>query len=1155
MTTYNGTPGDDSLTGGGTDDILNGFDGNDTLYGGKGNDTLVGGAGNDSLSGGGVTTVVYSGNFADYVITHDSNSNVYTVSDTVAGRDDTDSVFGATYYKFADVTKPYSLLFGDSLSGGSGDDVLTGGAGNDTLYGGKGNDTLTGGGGDDFLSGGNGTDTAVLSGNFADYVITHNASTDIYTIADTVLHRDGTDQVTGVDFFQFADGTKLAPDAIGTVTITGTSGNDVLIGDIGAEIINGQGGNDTLDGGDGAVDTALLSGNFADYLVSYDGGSYQYVIADSVGGRDGTDRVTDVEFFQFADGTKSAAQLIGSNLDGTDANDSLTGGPGNDSLYGGKGNDTLTGGAGNDVLHGGDGTDTARFSGYHADYTLSYDGSTDTYSIADSVGGRDGADSLTGIEVLQFADGSASPAELMGGVFYGSAGSDSISGGIGTDTLYGGKGDDTLTGGMGDDSLDGGSGTDTAVLSGNFADYVITYDAATGVFTVADSVVGRDGTDHILNVELIQFADGAKAIGDTLPAVTITGTSGNDVLIGDIGRDILNGLGGNDTLNGGGGTDTAVFSGNFADYLISYDGGSHTFFIADSAGGRDGTDGVTNVELFQFADGTKPVGQLIGSNLDSGDTSDSVTGGPGNDSLYGGKGNDTLTGGAGNDALHGGDGTDTAVYSGNVADYAISYNAGAGSGTAFYTIADTVAGRDGTDHVTEMEYFRFADGTLAASQLLLLQGTAGNDSLTGTNAADLLFGYAGNDSLHGGKGDDVLNGGAGNDLLDGGDGNDTASYAGTSAAVIVSLASAAAQNTGGAGTDTLTSIENLIGGAGNDTLTGNAVANRLEGGAGNDALNGGAGADTMLGGVGNDAYVVDNAGDVVTENVGEGTDTVTSTVSYALPANVENLTLAGTSAINGSGNELNNVLTGNAAANTLTGNDGNDVLHGAAGNDVLDGGAGNDVLDGGLGSDHLSGGDGDDVYFVDVSTDVITEGASQGIDTVTSSLSYALGANVENLILLAGSKALIGTGNSLDNVITGNASANTLIGGEGNDTLAGGLGGDTLTGGAGNDVFVFNTSPVKNIDKITDFNAANDAIALDHHIFAALGVGSLPPSSFQAGASSTAAGAGVHIIFNTATGGLFYDADGAGGVAAVQFATIVLAGLAGPVTAADFIVT
>jgi Ca2+-binding RTX toxin-like protein len=456
--------------------------------------------------------------------------------------------------------------------------------------------------------------------------------------------------------------------------------------------------------------------------------------------------------------------------------------------------------------------------------------------------------------------------------------------------------------------------------------------------------------------------------------------------------------------------------------------------------------------------------------------------------------------------------------------------------------------------VTQVEYFRFADGTLGVSQLLALQGTSGNDSLTGTNGADRLFGYGGNDTLHAGKGDDVLNGGAGNDLLDGGDDNDTASYAGTSGAVTVSLALTTAQNTVGAGTDTLVSIENLIGGDGNDTLTGNALANRLEGGAGSDALNGGAGADTLLGGIGNDRYIVDNAGDVVTENVGEGTDTVTSSVSYSLSANVENLSLAGTSAINGTGNELNNVLTGNAAANSLTGNEGDDVLHGAAGNDVLDGGTGNDVLDGGAGSDHLSGGDGDDVYFVDVVTDVVTEGAFQGIDTVNSSVSYALGANVENLVL-AGSKALIGTGNTLDNGITGNASANTLVGGDGNDTLSGGLGTDTLTGGAGNDVFVFNMALAKNVDKITDFDAAADAIALDHHIFAALGLGALAPSAFQAGAGSVATSAGVHIIFNTATGGLFYDADGSGGAAAVQFATIVLTGLVGPVTVADFVVT
>jgi Ca2+-binding RTX toxin-like protein len=144
----------------------------------------------------------------------------------------------------------------------------------------------------------------------------------------------------------------------------------------------------------------------------------------------------------------------------------------------------------------------------------------------------------------------------------------------------------------------------------------------------------------------------------------------------------------------------------------------------------------------------------------------------------------------------------------------------------------------------------------------------------------------------------------------------------------------------------------MSGGAGDDRIDGGAGNDSLIGGAGNDAMIGGAGADTLVGGVGNDTYYVDVAGDVITELVGEGTDIVYSTsTSYTLGANVENLTLAGVADISGTGNTLNNALTGNAGVNTLSGGAGDDTLSGAAGDDILAGGDGNDLLGGGAGND------------------------------------------------------------------------------------------------------------------------------------------------------------------------------------------------------------
>jgi Ca2+-binding RTX toxin-like protein len=188
--------------------------------------------------------------------------------------------------------------------------------------------------------------------------------------------------------------------------------------------------------------------------------------------------------------------------------------------------------------------------------------------------------------------------------------------------------------------------------------------------------------------------------------------------------------------------------------------------------------------------------------------------------------------------------------------------------------------------------------------------------------------------------------------------------------------------------------------------TGNALANTITGNSGANVLDGRGGADTLIGGAGNDTYVVENAGDRVVENAGEGTDTVQSSVTYTLADNVENLTLMGGTSINGTGNALDNVITGNTGNNQLSGLDGNDTLVG---------GAGNDILDGGSGIDSMSGGTGDDSYVVDDAGDIVIEAAGGGNDTVNASIDYTLGDNLENLALL-GAADLSAGGNALNNI-------------------------------------------------------------------------------------------------------------------------------------------
>jgi Ca2+-binding RTX toxin-like protein len=316
-----------------------------------------------------------------------------------------------------------------------------------------------------------------------------------------------------------------------------------------------------------------------------------------------------------------------------------------------------------------------------------------------------------------------------------------------------------------------------------------------------------------------------------------------------------------------------------------------------------------------------------------------------------------------------------------------------------------------------------------------INGTAGDDTLTGTPDPDTMNGLGGND---------IIYGQASGDTLDGGDGTDY-----------------------------------LYGEGGNDTLTG---------GAGKDFLDGGAGDDNMAGGTGDDRYFVDE-GDTVTETGGEGSDIVYARTSYVLTpgASVELLAAidgSATDAIHLTGNELNNTIQGNNGGNRLLGGDGNDYLVGLGGLDVLDGGAGNDIMVGGTGNDR---------YYVD-SGDRITELVGEGSDIAYARTSFVLtaGAEVELLAAMdgAGTDPLNLSGNAFNNTVQGNAGANTLLGFAGNDYLVGlggsdildgGAGADILAGGAGADSFRFSLaadSPMATPDRISDFVSGTDKIDL-----------------------------------------------------------------------------
>jgi trimeric autotransporter adhesin len=341
--------------------------------------------------------------------------------------------------------------------------------------------------------------------------------------------------------------------------------------------------------------------------------------------------------------------------------------------------------------------------------------------------------------------------------------------------------------------------------------------------------------------------------------------------------------------------------------------------------------------------------------------------------------------------------------------------------------------------------------TSTAIVAIVVQGVPGQ-IITGTAAANTLTGTPGDDTIYGLGGNDTLNGNGGVDRLIGGTGTDM---------YIVDSVGDTTLELANEGTDTVQSsiswtlsanIEKLtLTSTGNLMGFGNELSNTLTGNDGNNALDGGLGADRLVGGLGDDIYFLDDAGDVTVEAAGAGTDAVYASLSWTLTSNVENLVLTGLGNLNG---------TGNGLANTITGTAGNNILNGAGG------------------ADTLIGGTGDDIYIVNTALDVVSEHADQGTDSVQSSVTYTLAANIENLTL-TGTGNISGTGNDLDNILTGNTGGNKLSGLGGNDILIGNVGNDTLTGGTGNDTFAFAAGFGKDI--ISDFQTgtgAGDVISL-----------------------------------------------------------------------------
>lgn len=916
-----------------------------------------------------------------------------------------------------------------TLGGTNAADIIIASEGDDTIHGDGGNDILEGGAGNDIINGGAGDD--IIRDLGGDDNIKAGAGNDV------VHGGPGLDLILGGAGQDFV---VLGTDAGSEVF--GGEGNDFILGSKNAERILGNEGDDWIEVGtfDGAPGDSFDEIFARDSIVGHDvflgDGGFDEFIAEGgddimvgspgrgkLAGMSGWDWVTYKDNTAFIDADLTRGIVFDENptppQNGTlDAYESVEG---------------LSGTAFNDILVGADTTAAER--------------------VPSALGGTEGF-AGSALDAAGIARIAGLQALLGAGVTSFSAG----------DIILGGDGNDTITGRGGDDIIDGDKWLDVQV--GVFAANDVNHTGPTlslhkSLTTLVTSMFS--GAINPGQLGIVRTIRSADATGDVdtvaylgpLANYSFGTTADGRLTVTDISVDALEGT---DTLSG-------IERLRFTDANLN--------IVAGTNGNDPAINGTDGDDLLLGFAGNDVLNGLGGNDV--------LIGGAGNDTLNGGAGNDTLVGGVGTDTLNGGLGDDTYTFgladgndtinepvnatSGGTADRIViqpgvldpvlgtlnpitglnasdsSNNNAAGNlvinfnGQSVTVANHFVPGAAGTG----VERINFSDGVYEGYLLglddYLITTAQGNTNLAASTANNFIVGDAGGDTL---------TGGSGNDLIFGGNGDNT-----------------------------------LVGGDGDDLLVGGGAAGD------DDLLDGGLGADTMVGLAGSDSYVVDDVADVIVEALNSGTDEVLTelaTFSLELIANVENLTYTGIDAdpFVGTGNALNNVISGGDLADTLSGLDGNDTLVGGIGTDTLLGGAGNDnlqggddndILDGGLGNDAMAGGDGDDTYFVDSANttatngDTITEGGGAGLDTVQSTVTYTIfDADVENLVLL-GTANINGTGNGSANVITGNAGNNVLTGGGGVDTasyataaaavtVSLAIAGAQATGGAGSDTLV-----------------------------------------------------------------------------------------------------
>jgi Ca2+-binding RTX toxin-like protein len=1181
----NGTSGNDSLTGSSGSDTITGFGGNDTLSGADGDDVFVMSSGTaanygtDSIMGGaGFDVVDFSGVAGSAVV-----ANISAATATMSGG-------GSDGGGSASVPSIEGVIggdFADRLTGGGAANLLVGGAGNDTLDGSSGNDTLHGGAGADSLRGGSESDQFVFAeaptlAN-ADVIRDFTTGVDKLVLDRSVFAALGASPFVGGDARFKSGAFSSGQDGDDRIIYNTTTGQVFYDADG-----SGAGGAQLIVTLQGAPAPTLLA---SDIVLTGEGSDPQPQPGPGQGTA-GNDSLVGTE------GNDSIAGLAGNDtIDGLGGNDTLDGGTGVDLVRGGAGDDTLVHITVNDpgpadTLDGGSGNDTydLREPDLYADHrvVLMDGGGTDTVLVNHDFTLPTGFENLTSFRAEDESNtliGNAS-----NNVITSMGEHDVIDGAGGNDTIFGGAGGDTFlfraapSGDYGQDTIDGGDhfggeGVDTLIFDGARGGVVVDLRAGTATgsgisvsFSNIESVIGSPFDDHLT------AHDGVEIEADFFSGAGLSGEDGNDTLIGGASADGIAGGRGNDDIRAGGGDDRIGFGGfaaeNYGNDTVDGGAGIDAIFIhavspvtVDLSAGtmRGGGEGGTGSATLTSVEDVE-----VG-----GSTNDSIIGSGGANSLTGDGGYDTIRGGGGNDIIrlwgveHTAELPAHAELFGEGGNDTISRGGGQG--------AVLISGGTGNDTLggglsfESLDRFLFAEAPGSANADVIFGfegGSAGVDKIELDAAAFSNIGPAGNFTAEDSRWSAGPGLTAGKDVADrviyntdtgqlfyDADGSGAgasqliatlngAPSVGRTAIVVVGQGQPnPPPGQGTAGNDSLT------GTAGNDSLAGLAGNDTLSGLAGNDTLDAGTGADRLVGGPGDDLYIVDDSGDVVIEAAGEGTDLVQTSATRTLDANVENLTLTGSSAISGTGNALNNVLTGNGANNVLSGLAGNDTLLGGVGNDTISMSTGGTST---YGTDRIDGGSGfDTVDFaaharsaltVDLAAGQVTGGGDAGAGSaVLISVERVIGGDFGDRFTGNSSANSFDARGGNDN-ISGGGGNDTMLGGSGNDRLTGGSGNDSLTGGSGVDHFVFLATPSQSgVDRITDFASGTDELLLDNAAFTALGGSGAWGSTdgrFRSGAGvTTGRDSSDRLIYDTSADRLYYDADGSGSGGSVLVAT------------------